>query len=131
MSQKPHSRACVTHTWRGLRCRIIERGPLQTVALELESCEIVVTSRDRLRRLRPGQGDQRPNRSQLARIAILGASRGWDHEDVLFVGFERGAIPWLDSLAQLTHSQASALIACLETPPDPIPFDFPAQGAIH
>jgi hypothetical protein len=96
----------------GLRCRIIARGALDTIAIQLETGPVLVTSPDRLRKIPPDP--QAPERlHQLARIAALAAPHGWDSEDVLFVGWEREAIPWLDSLSQLTRDQAVALISCL------------------
>lgn len=51
---------------------------------------------------------------QLGRIAALAAARNWTHEDVLFAGFLRAAIPQVDHLGDLTSRQASELIACLD-----------------
>ena len=108
---------CYPPTGRaGLRCRILARGALDTIAIQLETGPVLVTSRDRLRKIPPDPQD--PERTlQLASIAALAAPHGWDSEDVLFVGWERGAIPCLNSLSDLTRDQASALIACLETLP--------------
>jgi hypothetical protein len=98
----------------GLRCRIVARGALNTIAVEIEGGPVVVTSRDRIHRIQEPPRSGGPELAQLARIAALAAPHGWDSEDVLFIGWECQAIPWIDSLSDLTRLQAYALIACLE-----------------
>jgi hypothetical protein len=98
-------------------CRIVARGALASIAVELQDGELIVTTRRAIaRRPRPQPTEPMVTQAQLQRIAIIAAPHGWDHEDVLYLAWERRAIPWLQSLSELTERQADALIASLGTP---------------
>ena len=116
-----------THVWTtcdrrpikpraGLRCRIVARGALKTVAIQIEGGSIIVTSRGRIRRLRKEQLVSQITNGQVDQLARIAKTfrNIQDDEDLLFVGFEYGVIPWRERLDQLTGNEAAALIDFLD-----------------